>query len=354
MPEMASAYKVAYHRQKLEAYLRNEPILPATVELDISSKCSRRCPSCPSTTSKYSSMLDLDFIKRLFVRLEGETKGLLLSGGEPTLSPIFPEVLRLAREHGFVDTAIVTNGDLLDKEEIASALCAYASTIRISIYDWTKEPREETEATLERIKKLRSRIDQEGSKLEIGVSALTSAENADAVSAAARDVASAGAHWIYFHPMCIRWEVGAPERVGQERVLTKIRECQEEQSGKFQVFTFPERYVEHKIDFSGYHAAHFLLVIGADGMNYLGAETKYHPQYAIADLTKNWSEDFLWQRERLKRIESVNSRTYPPISSRHRGILYNHIIQGLINSGTKSLDGTAAIRKESYAFPHIL
>jgi MoaA/NifB/PqqE/SkfB family radical SAM enzyme len=354
MPEIASAYKVAYHRQKLEAYLRNEQILPATVELDISSQCNRRCPFCPSTTSKYASMLDLGFIKRLFARLEGETKGLLLSGGEPTLSPIFPEVLRLAREYGFVDIAIVTNGGLLDKEEVAAALCAYASTVRVSIYDWTKEPRADLQATLRQIETLRSRVDREGSNLQIGVSALTSRENADTVPSITREASSAGAHWIYFHPMCIRWDVGAPERVDQSRVLEKIRECEEAQSDKFQIFTFPDRYVERKIDFSGYHAAHFLLVIAADGINYLGAEVKYHPQFAIADLTKNWTDDFLWQEERLERIKSVNSRTYSALSSRHRGILYNHVIQDLINRGARSLDGISAIPTESYAFPHIL
>ena len=354
MLEMASAYKVAYHRQKVEAYLRGEQISPATVELDISSLCNKRCELCPSTTSSYSSSLDLGFIKRLFARLEGQTRGLLLSGGEPTLAPIFPDVLRLAREYGFIDIAIVTNGGLLDREQVASALCNYASTIRVSVYDWTKEPRPDFEATLGRIRSLRARVEKENSKLQIGVSALTNRENADAVRTLANEASAAGAHWIYFHPMCVRWDVGAPERVDQSRVLAKIRECQEAQSNGFQVFTFPDRYVERKIDFSGYHAAHFLLVVGADGVNYLGAEVKYHPQYAIADLAKNWTDDFLWQRERLKRIESVSSRTYPAVGSRHRGVLYNDLIQDLINRGQTSLDEASAAKGATCIFPHVL
>lgn len=354
MREIASAYKVAYHREKLEAYLRNEQILPATLELDISTECNRRCPLCPSTTSPRSSTLSLSFIERLFARLKGQTRGLLLSGGEPTLAPIFPEVLRLAREYGFIDIAIVTNGSLLDKEQVAAALCAYASAIRVSIYDWTGEWRADLGATLRRIEALRSRIESEGSKLQIGVSALTSNENADGLRIIAREVVSAGAHWIYFHPMCIRWDTGAPERVDQSGVLAKIKECQEEQSDAFSVFTFPDRYVERKIEFSGYHAAHFLLVIGADGMNYLGAEVKYRPQHIIADLTSNWRDDFLWNRERLKRIESVNSRTYPALASRHRGVLYNQVIQDLINRGERSLHEASATYGGTYLFPHIL
>ena len=349
MPEIASAYKVTYHREKLEAYLRNEPILPVTLELDISTECNRRCPLCPSTTSHRSSMLSLGFIERLFARLEGQTRGLLLSGGEPTLAPIFPATLRLGREHGFVDIAIVTNGSLLDKERVAAALCAYASTIRVSIYDWTRERPADLQPTLRRISALRSRIEREGSKLQIGVSLLTSKKNADALHSIVRELAAAGAHWIYFHPMCIRWDTGAPERVDQSGVLARIEECQKEQSDTFQVFTFPDRYTESKIEFSGYHAAHFLLVIGADGMNYLGAEVKYHPQYIIADLANHWRDDFLWNRDRLKQIASVNSRTYRAVASRHRGVLYNQVIQDLINHGERSLDEATTC-----VFPHIL
>jgi MoaA/NifB/PqqE/SkfB family radical SAM enzyme len=352
--EIASAYKVAYHKDKLEAYLRKEQITPATVELDISSRCNRRCELCPSTTSQYHSTLDLGFIERLFMRLEGHTRGLLLSGGEPTLAPTFPEVLRLARKHGFTEIAIVTNGGLLDRERVAAAICAHASTIRVSIYDWTKEPQEEFETTLRHISTLRSRIDSEGSRLQIGVSALTNMGNADSIPSVARKVASAGADWIYFHPMCIRWDVGAPERLDQSRVLEKIDKCQEELSNGFQIFTFPDRYVERKIDFSGYHAAHFLLVIGADGINYLGAEVKYHPQYAIADLNQNWSDDFLWQNDRLNRIQSVTSLTYPAVASRHRGVLYNHVIQDMISRGSASLDEEPAANGTTFVFPHIL
>jgi hypothetical protein len=167
-------------------------------------------------------------------------------------------------------------------------------------------------------------------------------------------VASAGAHWIYFHPMCIRWETGAPERVSQSGVLTIIRKCQKRQPKKFRVYTFPDRYIESEIEFSAYHAAHFLLVVGADGMNYLGAEVKYQHRFVIADLNMDWADDFLWQSQRLKRIESVNSRTYPAVASRHRGVLYSHVIQDLIDSDKRSMDAVSMTSRATYAYPHIL
>ncbi|MBC8450029.1 MAG: radical SAM protein [Chloroflexi bacterium] len=354
MPEMASAFKVAYHREKLEAYLRGEMIFPATLELDITSACNRNCPYCPSTTRLASYDLTIDFIERLFSHLEGQTKGLLLTGGEPTMAPTFPDVLRMARKRGFADVAVVTNGTLLTEERVAAALLAYASTIRVSLYDWSSESCEELYPTLKRIEALRSRIDREGSSLQIGVSALTSRENADGLGAVTREAASAGAHWIYFHPMCIRWDAGSPTRVDQTDVLAKIEERRNGQPDGFEVFAFDERYADRAIEFNGYHAAHFLLVVGADAMNYLGAEVKYQPQHAIADLAGQWYDGFLWQKQRLKRIQSVNSKTYPAIDSRHRGMLYNDLIEKLMKRNRDDLDVMLTMSPNGFMFPHIL
>jgi organic radical activating enzyme len=354
MAEIASMYKVAYHRDRLQSYLGDESIFPACLELDITAACNRDCPFCPSTTSLASYTLSMDFVERLFARLEGQTRGLLLTGGEPTMAPTFPAVLRQARERGFLDLAVVTNGTLLGDDAVAAALLAHASVVRVSLYDWSTESHEGLGATLQRIEGLRSRIERDGSELQIGVSALTSQENASALAAISHEVASAGAHWIYFHPMCIRWDVGRPERVNQEGVLAQIEELQGKQGDGFGVFTFSDRYVESPLQFGAYHAAHFLLVIGADGKNYLGPEVKYHPQHAIADLAGNGCDGFLWDSERLRLIQAANHRVYPAIRSRHRGVLYNHFIEQLLEQKPEACDERLEVAEETFAFPHIL
>ncbi len=164
----------------------------------------------------------------------------------------------------------------------------------------------------------------------------------------------AGAHWIYFHPLCSKWDSGSPLRVDQEGVFKRIEESKANQTNSFRVFAFHERYEETKIKFNGYHTAHFLLVIGADGMNYLGAEVKYQRQRIIGNIADNWSPDFLWKRQRLQRIQAVNSRTYPAIGSRHRGVLYNHLIEQLMPLGQKTSDRLTQIQKNTFLFSHIL
>jgi len=350
--EIASTRKIAYHRDRLEAYLRGERIFPASLELDLSTACNRHCPECPSTTSPKAHSLSMAFVRRLLGLLEGQTRGLLLSGGEPTMAPTFAPTLRLARERGFVDIVVVTNGTFLDEPQVADALLAHASAIRVSLYDW-QESDGGLLPTLHRIEALRTRIERKGSALQIGVSALTTRHNAPRLADVAAQAASAGAHWIYFHPTCIRWEVGAPTRVDQRGVLAAIDALSHEQPDGFHSYVFRERYQEMPLVFHGYHAAHLLLVIGADGINYLGAEVKYQPQHAIANLTGKWRDGFLWDAQRLAEIDAVDSRTYPALGSRHRGVLYSHWIEQL-REGAPAGQQTAPGTTPGLAFPHIL
>jgi len=353
MVEMASPYKVTYHKRKLKAYLNREQIFPACLELDLSTECNRHCSFCPSAASKSVPRLELGFIERLLAHLGGETCGLLLSGGEPTMAATFPDALRIARENGFLEIAVVTNGDFLSEDVVAEALCAHATTIRVSLYDWPHTSEADLRGTLHRIEHLRTRIEKTKSPLQIGISALTTTENASNIDEVCRAVASSGAHWIYFHPFCIRWAEGTPQRVDQRGVMEAIADFRNTAADGFGVFTFSDRYTEREIRFDGYHAAHFLLVVGADGINYVGAEVKYQRQHILANPGQRWDANFLWHKERLARIAAVRSDTYPALGSRHRGVLYNHVIQKLLNCETTSVDDEQA-GETSYLYPHIL
>lgn len=354
MAEIASRYKVAFHRDKVEAYLRNEKVYPACLELDLTAACNRNCPLCPSSGSLASYSLDLPLIESLFAALEGQTQGLLLTGGEPTMAPIFGPALAQARARGFREIAVVTNGTLLNRPAVMEALLRHVSVVRISLYDWTADSGGGAASILGHVEALRRHVDHEGSALQIGVSVLTTAENASGLASITRQACEAGAHWIYFHPTCMHWDIGAPTRVSQGRVLQTVRELQRAVRDGFQVLTCPERYEESKVEFHGYHGAHFLLVIGADGICYLGAEVKYQPHYAVSDLREARIPDFLWSDQRRAWILSVESTAYPPLGSRHRGALYSDLLQGFM-SGRLSFDRLAwATEKDAFLYPHIL
>jgi len=356
MPEMVSPFKIAFHRERLLSYLGGEQIFPVTLELNLTARCNRTCKDCPSTLGSDCMSLDLDFLHGLFENLQGQTRGLIVTGGEPTLSPVFPETLELARHrYGFQDIAVVTNGTCLDRPAVSEALVASASALRISLYDWDASSLDGLKPTLERIETLRDSIEKSRSKLEIGVSALTTGGEVSVLEKLAGAARGAGAHWIYFHPTCTRDISGAAERLSQERVLQAIRQFKlKQETSEFRVHHLQDRYDYTDIQFSSYHTAHFVLVIGADGMNYLATEVKYQPKYLICNLMNGMGEDYLWQPARLERIRSVHSGEFPAQGTRNRGVIYNTLIQKLINGDLSWREIGANIPAAGFALQHII
>ncbi len=349
---VASKYKIASHKERIEDYINGKNIFPITLELDFTSKCNRLCNDCPSARAKESDYLSLEFVERLFNLLEGQTPGLLLSGGEPTIAPLFPKALSMARKKGFKDIAVVTNGSRLDEPEIYSALLEHVSTIRISMYNFTKSSCKGIEGTLHRIENLRKRIESAGSNLQIGISILTSKDRLEILSKITDAVCSSGAHWLYFHPFCTGWGKGAPKIIDQEGVVEEIENLQGNYKNKFDIFYSPHRYTHSEIEFDGYHGAFYLMIVGADAKNYLGAEVKYQPQHIVADLSGDLKEGFLWKEERLNNILSVKSEIYPAIGSRHRGALYSGFIQKVKSKEQKAM--SIMNHNMAFRFPGVL
>ena len=344
---VAGPAKVAGEPGKLAAFLRGEPIFPTTLELDLTTACTRSCPECPSTTAPVQRTLDRETLDWLLGELAGRTPGLLLTGGEPTMAPLFADTLALARQRSFAEIAVVTNGGCLHEARVLDALLAHATTIRLSLYDWAGPTgMAATADTFRRIAALRERIDREGSGLRIGVSALTSSQRVPRLAALARAVRDAGAHWLYFHPLCSKWGQGAPELDDQGGVLEAIDSIAAALANGFLAGTCPERYAQGELLFSGYHAAHFLLVVGADGCNYLAPEVKYQDAHVIADLSQRPAAP-LAASSRLGRIAAIASDTYPARGSRHRGILYSDWLE-------RARAGAASPPGEPFTFPWIL
>jgi MoaA/NifB/PqqE/SkfB family radical SAM enzyme len=353
-PLIASMHKIGFHKDRIQSYLKGEQIYPVTLELDLTSRCNRNCPDCPSTRVSHNHHLTIDFIHKLFSHLRGQTKGLLLTGGEPTLSPLLPEALQSARQNGFEEIAVVTNGSFLDTPSVEASLIRHASTIRLSLYDWENSVCSSFDATLRKIEGLRARIDRSGSRLQIGISALTSESRREKLKMLTEKVQSAGAHWIYFHPLCTKWRMGRPTPERQDGVMEKMREIQSLSTSGIGIFFSRERYEKFPLEFKRYHAADFLLVIGADGKNYLGPEVKYHPRFAASDPLEAGVEDFLWDKTRRDFIRSHRSDNYPAIQSRHRGILYNHLIQQLQDQAHSETGSPEPGSSGDFYFPHIL
>lgn len=79
--------------------------------------CNQYCRFCSNPSSGY--VLDLDTAKReIDDFVERKYFGVILTGGEPSLSPLIPEITRYAVQHG-LHVRMITNGSQLAKPGLA-------------------------------------------------------------------------------------------------------------------------------------------------------------------------------------------------------------------------------------------
>ena len=323
--------KVAGEKQKIEAYLNGEHIFPTTVELDLTQLCTRSCSGCPYSVSREQGLtLQLPFLDRIFSILCPHTPGIVLSGGESTIVPHFPKTVALARQKGFKEIAIISNGGNTHKSKVQDALLEHVTSIRFSLYDWQENDAEYFVKSLKKIEGLRNRIEKEGSKLEIGASMLTRKDLNHRYESVGLQALNAGVHWLYFHPYCIDWESKHPVQADQTGVLEAIEKLKEIATSNANIQVPVDRYSEKPLYFEKLHGAHFLIQIGADGINYAGPECKYDKNSELLNLNEYLEDDFLWHPQRLKRLDELNSDNYNFIGTKHRPPMFSDYIQKLI------------------------
>jgi hypothetical protein len=347
--------KVDYEHEKIEQYLAGRPIYPSTIELDLTQLCSRACPGCPYGATRTPGLtLQLPFLDRLFSILGPHTPGIVFSGGEPTIVPHFPETVRLARQKGFKEIAVISNGANIDKPHIQDALMQDVTVIRISQYEWQTGETAHFRQTLGKIETLRSRIEQTGSKLEIGASMLTRTEVNHRYRPVGRQVLDAGVHWLYFHPYCIDWDKLRPCQADQTGVLEALRQFR--QSDDHANIQIPyARYAPEPLSFTRLHGAHFLIQVGADGVNYAGPECKYEPDFALVDLNGQMREDFLWDPRRIAKLDQITSDNYRYIATKHRPPMFSDYVQRIIDQRQGVVRAEpAAQRSVEFAYPNII
>lgn len=84
--------------------------------IDLTNVCNYHCPLCFAGDGdrQLSYFLSVDTVRKmldaLLRRSGARCRNIQFSGGEPTLHPEFPQILRLAREMGFTHIQVATNG----------------------------------------------------------------------------------------------------------------------------------------------------------------------------------------------------------------------------------------------------
>ncbi len=353
MQDMVGINKILAHPQRVAAYLKGEPIYPLTLELGLTARCNRSCEGCPSRLGDETMELDLLRIQPLLAFLAGHTRGLIVTGGEPTISPIFAELLEQAKTtYGFEEIVVVSNGSRLDDPTASSALLRHASAVRVSLYDWAEDSLDRLTPMLERIRSLRDQADRVGSGLLIGCSALMTTSRASLLEPVAEAVWKAGAHFLYVHPICMSGtHEGYMEREHQQHVLSALEATRSRYQGRLQLYYIPHRFDSSPIAFQGYHAAHFIWVIAADAHRYVATEVKYRPAFDLGALGEIPLSEWLRGTRTKGLIAAVKSDDFLAQGGRNRGLFYNTLLQDLLKKKPHQQEDLCT---ESFLLPHII
>jgi hypothetical protein len=290
----------------------------------------------------------------LFSILGQHTPGIVLSGGEPTIVPHFPETVAIAKKKGFQEIAVISNGTSIHIKKVQEALLENVTSIRISMYDWQDGDSEAFLETLKNIRLLRDRVKKEASRLEIGAAMLTRKQWIDRIKPTALKVLDSGVDWLYFHPHCVDWETNRPVQADQSGVLEAIEDLKNVAPKGSNIQVPYERYSTAPLFFKRLHGAHFLIQVGADGVNYAGPECKYRQDYALLDLNEYVKEDFLWHPQRIERLEKMNSANYKCIGTKHRPPIFSDYVERLIQAKGAGKTTITPLKKDSFLYPEII
>jgi hypothetical protein len=218
------------------------------------------------------------------------------------------------------------------------------------MYDWQNGDSRHFSTTLKKIEHLRTRIRNEGSQLEIGAGVLTRKDWIDRLADVARKAFDAGVDWVYFHPFCIDWDTERPTQADQTGVIEEIEEFKRTSPLAADIQIPYERYSRRPLRFEKLHGAHFLIQVGADGVNYAGPEGKYESDFRLLDLNEYLRDDFLWHPSRLERLGSFSHHNYRIIGTRHRPPVFSDYIERLL-TGSASREVDAG---DDFAYPGII
>ncbi|MCC6556451.1 MAG: radical SAM protein [Polyangiaceae bacterium] len=102
---------------------------PPRADLKVGFACNNRCVFCAQGEKRgTSARIPMDELLSRLSSVRGTTRGLVLTGGEPTLHRQILQIVAAARRMGFAPIQIQTNGRMLSYEGVLKQLLAAGAT----------------------------------------------------------------------------------------------------------------------------------------------------------------------------------------------------------------------------------
>ena len=298
------ASKVFCHTDRIQAYLAGERVLPISVKMRLTDKCNLECYYCSykgnlthESMSLSNALNCLDKLKLMGV------KGLVFTGGEPTLHPDFEGIVKAAKEEYGFDVALITNG------VVYCEVAQYLTWVRFSLDTVDEEVFEKIKghnrlkAVMNTIESFIEDKEHKGSSMTVGIQAIVNKHNFDYQFSKIRNVIkyalSVGADYVQVRPL-ENYAYGKEELF---IIKDNLKDLKEYDFG-IKVITTGYKWYEvekgYKRDYSGCPSADFIGSVDVKGDFYICCATINDRTARYGNLMTDSAEEILLNRKAVQ------------------------------------------------------
>lgn len=332
--------KILYHPEQITSYKNGERPFPITIEIDLTNRCNHRCDFCYYAehigveADKPSLNTEL-LLQRLKEAKELGTKALSFTGGgEPTIHPDYPKIIKYAKKLGF-DLGTITNGSVITERNVDDYV-DNLQWIRLSIAGGDKasyhkvQGVDQFEKILDNLRLLCKRKTEKKSNLNIGVRTLVTSDNINAIVNMAHLIKKLNIDYYQVAPDQYTPDKGKFWNSDEtQAIFSKVKEILSENNIKLLTTTFME--AQENLDKPTTCYAHFFMItITAEGDLTFCKNARGENDFNIGNIVEKTLKE-IWTDSITKDIESWVRPNNCGLFCKHMAI--NNTMEDIINPG---------------------
>jgi GTP 3',8-cyclase len=285
-----SRHKIFAHPDRLIEWLASGKTKPITMELDSTNKCNNNCIDCAGNRFDPFAELSYNDMEIIVDKVAKFIKGIVMTGGgESDVNPATRKIISYIKSKN-IDVGFVTNGLLLNKENLAENLAELVNScmwIRVSVYSSNQE------LVWKNIRELISAKKNEGADCMIGTAYLTDKESTEDLEVLARKAKESGVDYAEFRPY----------HHSKNNLIANIISLKHLENENFKIIYSADKYNKIKYNYGRAFGDEFRFVVSATGEVFPDCFTRGIKNFSYGNLLTQSFEE-IWNSEKREKILS--------------------------------------------------
>lgn len=298
--------KILNHFERLKAVAEGRNVAPITVEIDPSNKCNHQCEWCVSMLAHTGEYLKFELIESLINELRSmDVRSVVLKGGgEPTVHPQFPNILKQIDGNGLA-IGLITNGSI-PRAESREAIAKHVEWIRVSLDAARAETHEKIHGSkdFDRIISNVTWLKEHATSTLIGLNFVAEPRNVDEMVSFTQMALDLGVDYISIR--CV-FDPKSPLPTDiRTKMLDQGRQVKAMETESFKVMlgNLNEDYVnatEKPFEFDQCLGPNLIGVVGAEGEVYACCFLRGNKEFSFGNINKDSFND-IWNGSKRQHV----------------------------------------------------